>query len=96
MLEESGYRTRAAKLLAVYDRSKHPHVPLRPWRIYKLFFRCDLVGGEGQGPLGDETDAAEFFAPGALPELDLARVTPGQMARLFEHHAHPGWPADFD
>lgn len=96
VLEESGYRTEAAKLLAVYDRSKHPHVPLRPWRIYKLFFRCDLVPGAERAPLGGETDAAEFFPPDTLPELDLGRVTPGQLARLFAHHAHPDWPPDFD
>jgi Hydrolase of X-linked nucleoside diphosphate N terminal len=31
-----------------------------------------------------------------LPELSTARVTPAQMARLFEHYRHPDWPTDFD
>src|SRR5215471_2057099 len=30
VFEESGYQTRAVKLLAVYDRSKHDHVPPFP------------------------------------------------------------------
>jgi len=33
--EESGYRTRAVKLLAVYDRSRHPHIPAFPHHVYK-------------------------------------------------------------
>lgn len=93
--EEAGYETRATKLLALYDRSLHPHVPPRPWRIYKLFFRCELLS-EQQAPLASETDAAEFFARDALPDLDLARVTPGQVERLFAHHDDPSLPPDFD
>ncbi len=93
--EEAGYEVRATRLLMCLDRTRHPHVPPRPWRIYKLFFGCELVSGE-RAPLGVETDAAEFFAPGELPQLDLGRVTPGQIARLFEHEASPGLPPDFD
>jgi ADP-ribose pyrophosphatase YjhB (NUDIX family) len=93
--EEAGYGVRATKLAMCLDRARHPHVPPRPWRIYKLFFRCELVSGERQ-PLGNETDAAEFFPASELPELDLGRVTPWQIARLFEHQADPGLPTDFD
>jgi len=42
--EESGYRVRTAKLLAVYDKLRHEHPP-ESLHAYKLFFRCDLVGG---------------------------------------------------
>ncbi|HVN04203.1 MAG TPA: NUDIX hydrolase N-terminal domain-containing protein, partial [Bryobacteraceae bacterium] len=42
--EESGYETRAVKLLAVYDRNRHGHPPI-PFHAYKLFFRCELIGG---------------------------------------------------
>jgi hypothetical protein len=31
-----------------------------------------------------------------LPELSIARVRPGQIARLFQHARHPEWPTDFD
>jgi ADP-ribose pyrophosphatase YjhB (NUDIX family) len=91
--EESGYRTRAAKLLAVYDRNKHPHSPY-PFHAYKLFFQCELVGGEPAMSL--ETDGVEFFRENELPELSDMRVTPGQMARFFQHLRHPEWPTDFD
>src|SRR5262245_42148027 len=36
VFEESGYQTRAVKLLALYDRRKHEHPP-HPWHIYKVF-----------------------------------------------------------
>lgn len=91
--EESGYRTRAVKLLAVYDRAKHPHPPM-PYHAYKLFFLCELLGGSPAGSM--ETEGVAFFAETDLPELSLGRTTPGQIARVFEHHRHPEWPADFD
>ena len=94
VFEESGFQTRAVKLLAVYDRSKHPHVPPYPYHIYKLFLRCELIGGTAAD--SGETSGAAFFRQDEIPELSIARVTPGQIARLFEHHLHPEWPADFD
>lgn len=91
--EESGFKTRAVKLLAVYDRNKHPHPPM-PYHAYKLFFACELVGG---GPAKSiETDGVEFFAENELPALSVGRVTPAQLARFFEHRRHPDWPTDFD
>jgi ADP-ribose pyrophosphatase YjhB (NUDIX family) len=94
VFEESGFQTRAVKLLAVYDRSKHPHVPPYPYHIYKLFLRCELVGGAAAD--SEETSEAAFFRRDEIPKLSIARVTPGQIARLFEHRLHPEWPADFD
>jgi ADP-ribose pyrophosphatase YjhB (NUDIX family) len=93
VFEESGYRVRAAKLLAVYDRSRHGHPPI-PWYVYKLIFRCELLGGTAAESI--ETDGAAFFGEGELPPLSLSRVTPAQIARLFEHYRHPEWPTDFD
>jgi ADP-ribose pyrophosphatase YjhB (NUDIX family) len=91
--EESGFRTEARKLLAVYDRDRHGLTPL-PFHVYTIFVSCDVVGGEATTSV--ETDAVEFFAEDALPSLSVARVTPKQVARLFEHHRHPGRPTDFD
>ncbi len=92
--EESGYETRAVKLLAVYDRDLHGHPP-HPFHIYKLFFLCELIGGS---PLiSIETDGAEFFTAEAIPEdLSLGRVTDAQLRRLFEHYYNPDLPTDFD
>lgn len=91
--EESGYRTRAVRLLALYDRNRHGHPPYI-FHIYKLFFQCELEGGEPTESL--ETAGVGFFREDALPELSLARVTPEEIARLFELVRHPEWPTDFD
>jgi ADP-ribose pyrophosphatase YjhB (NUDIX family) len=95
VLEESGYRTRATKVLAIYDRRKHGHVPPIPLHVYKVFFLCHLTGGEATDSV--ETDGAAFFRQDEAPvDLSLSRVTPRQVARLFEHRCHPEWPTDFD
>ena len=80
--EESGYEVRAARLLALWDRDKHPHPPL-PFHVFKLFFLCELEGGT---PLeaSMETDGVGFFAEDAMPGLSLGRVTPEQVGRLLE------------
>ncbi|MBN1845463.1 MAG: NUDIX hydrolase [Sedimentisphaerales bacterium] len=92
--EESGFEVRARKLLAVYDRSLHPHRPAFAFHVYKLFFRCDICGGRAAETL--ETSAVEFFAEDRLPELSETKITAQQIARMFEHLRHPDWPADFD
>jgi ADP-ribose pyrophosphatase YjhB (NUDIX family) len=91
--EESGFETRAVKLLAVYDRNRHAHPPI-PFHAYKLFFLCELLGGAAAH--SNETDGADFFAEDALPPLSITRVTTGQIERLFEHYRNPELPTDFD
>ncbi len=91
--EESGYHTRATKLLAVYDRSKHGHPPL-VHHVYKLFFQCELVSGSPSASI--ETDEVAFFCENEIPELSLGRVVPAQITRIFQHYRHPDWPTDFD
>ena len=91
--EESGYRTRAVKLLALYDRNKHDHPPSLH-HIYKLFFQCQLIGGSAADSV--ETEGARFFHETEVPALSLPRITPAQIARFFEHCRHPEWPTDFD
>jgi ADP-ribose pyrophosphatase YjhB (NUDIX family) len=92
--EESGYEVRAVRLLALWDRDKHPHPPL-PFHVYKIYFECDLLGGK---PLtvSTETAGVGFFATSALPKLSLGRVTPRQIERLAECAADRGELADFD
>jgi ADP-ribose pyrophosphatase YjhB (NUDIX family) len=92
--EESGFTVRATKLLAVFDRSKHPHEPPFAFHVYKLFLRCTLTGGTPNPSA--ETDAVEFFGERAIPDLSLTRVTPAQVSRMFEHHRQPDLPTDFD
>jgi ADP-ribose pyrophosphatase YjhB (NUDIX family) len=91
--EESGFRARAVKLAALYDRLRHPHPPSLH-HIYKVLFLCELIGGEAR--VSNETDAVEFFPLSSLPELSTGRVTRGQIERMFEHHRQRDLPADFD
>ncbi len=93
IFEESGYRTTAVKLLAVYDRNKHPHPPI-PHHTYKLFFLCNLTGGRPTYSI--ETNGVAFFHEDALPPLSISRVTPEQIGRMFDHYRHPDWLTDFD
>jgi ADP-ribose pyrophosphatase YjhB (NUDIX family) len=93
VFEESGYRVRATKLLACYDRNKHGHPPFA-FHIYKLFFQCELLGGAPTSSI--ETDGVSWFGEGEIPDLSLPRVTPDQIARFFDHLRHPEWPTDFD
>lgn len=96
VFEESGYRVLASRLLALYDRGKHPHPPA-PYHIYKLFFECEIIGEPSTpSPDGIETDAVEFFPSGRIPNLSIPRVTPDEIRRLFQLHADPQAPTDFD
>ena len=93
--EESGFDVRVAKLAAVWDRARHPHVPSYTFHIWKLFFVCEIIGGEARGGL--ETSAVEFFAEDELPrDLSISRVLLPQLRSMFEHMRRPELPTDFD
>ena len=93
--EESGFQTKVAKLVALYDRDhpRHGHPPLAH-HIYKLFFQCDIIGGAPRKSA--ETEAVGFFDRDALPELSVTRVVASQITRLFTHYKDPSLPTDFD
>jgi ADP-ribose pyrophosphatase YjhB (NUDIX family) len=94
IFEEAGFTTRALKLLAVFDRAKHAHVPPYAFSIYKLFIHCQIESGQPRPSI--ETLEVAFFPEDRLPALSIARITPAQIARCFQHLRHPEWPADFD
>ena len=91
--EESGYRVKATKLLAVLDRNQHGHPPYI-FHLYKLFIRCDLIGGQPVDSL--ETAGAEFFSEENHPLLSIARFTEEELHRMFQHLRQPDLPTDFD
>ncbi len=91
--EESGYRVRAVRLVSAYDRDRHDHPPI-PYHVYKLVFLCEILDEPASQAV--DADGVGFFGEHELPHLSLSRVTPAQMARLFEHHRRPELPADFD
>jgi ADP-ribose pyrophosphatase YjhB (NUDIX family) len=86
VLEESGYVVKAAKLLACWDRNKHPH-PAIPFHAYKLLFECELIGGAPRA--SEETTEVGFFARHEIPPLSLTRVLPYQIEFIFEAGANP-------
>jgi ADP-ribose pyrophosphatase YjhB (NUDIX family) len=94
IVEEAGFVTKARKILAVYDRSRHGHVPPHPFHVYKLLILCEIESGAARPSL--ETLEVAFFPEDAIPDLSLDRITPHQIARCFEHLRHPEWPTDFD
>ena len=94
IFEESGFKTRATKILAVLDRSKHPHVPLHPFHVCKILIRCEIESGIATPSI--ETTEIAFFPEHSIPDLSLARITPGQIARCFHHLRNPDAPTDFD
>ncbi|MDJ0570130.1 MAG: NUDIX hydrolase [Pleurocapsa sp. MO_192.B19] len=73
VLEESGFETQVTKLLAVYDREQQKHTPPFPYSIYKLFFHCQITGGQPQ--INHEVSEIAFFGESELPaELSESRV----------------------
>jgi ADP-ribose pyrophosphatase YjhB (NUDIX family) len=93
-LEESGYQVRARKLAAVWDRTRQGHPP-SVFACTKLFFVCELLGGEATTSL--ETTGVGWFRRDALPpDLSTGRVLARQIARMFQHLDDPGLPTDFD
>jgi ADP-ribose pyrophosphatase YjhB (NUDIX family) len=96
VLEESGYRTQATKLLALYDRDRRGYPP-HVWHIWKAVFLCELVD-DTQGALGSETLEAGFFRRSELPDLPLRfeEATLRELERCFDHREHPEWQTQFD
>ncbi len=95
VLEESGFETKVVKLLAVYDREQQKHTPSFPYSVYKLFFQCQIVGGQPQ--INHEVSEIAFFSEAEIPnELSTSRVTKSQLLRFFEFYRQSDLPTDFD
>ena len=91
--EEAGYVVRATRLLACWDRTRQEGAAPYPFRVYKLFFGCEVLGRTA--PCADEVCGVGWFPVDALPDLSLGRTTPAQVARLLELWRDPALPADF-
>jgi ADP-ribose pyrophosphatase YjhB (NUDIX family) len=91
--QESGFRVRVVKLVALYDRKAHGHTPSLH-HSWKAFFLCEIEGGEARGSY--ETDGVDFFDPDDLPPMSIGRCTPQQVMRMRQHFLRPEIPTDFD
>lgn len=92
--EESGYRVRTRKLVALWDRTRQGHGPA-VFSCAKAFFLCDLLGGAATPSI--ETSEIGWFGENALPDdLSTGRVLPAQLRLMFAHHRDPALPTAFD
>ncbi len=90
--EESGYRVKAEKVVAVLDANRIE--PMEFYHAYKIIFLCRLVGGEPA--ISYETLAVDFFDLDDLPPLSLSRTSESMLKEVFAHAADPLRPTAFD
>jgi ADP-ribose pyrophosphatase YjhB (NUDIX family) len=91
--EESGFTVRASRMVALFDRNRHPHPPFG-YHIWKVFFLCELLSGEARP--SNETSDVGFFPENDLPPLSTGRISVRQVQHMFEHHRNPQLSASFD
>lgn len=90
--EESGFRVRAEKVVAVLDANRIE--PFEFYHAYKIIFLCRLL--EGEPRTSHETLAVDFFAPDQLPPLSMYRTNEAMLEEVFAHVADPHRPTAFD
>lgn len=94
VFEESGYRVRAVKLAAVWDRARQAQ-PAMAFSVVRMFFICALEGGEPATSL--ETSEIGWFAEDDVPaDLSVRRTSPLHISRMFAHLREPGLATEFD
>ncbi|MFI4911307.1 MAG: NUDIX hydrolase [Sedimentisphaeraceae bacterium JB056] len=92
--EESGFETKAVKLIAILDRRTQGHLPPYPFDIYKMFFLCEITGGEAKTSI--ETSEVAFFSESQIPELSHSRTQLHQIEMCFEHYRNRDLPTVYD
>lgn len=90
--EESGYRVKAEKVVAVIDANRIE--PFEFYHAYKIIFLCTLL--EGEPRTSHETLAVDFFAPDQLPPLSLYRTNEDMIREVFAHLENPTRHTAFD
>lgn len=78
--EETGLEAEIVRLVAIYDKQRHPH-PAEPYYIYKLMFHCRVIGGKLEA--GFDMKGADWFALDNLPPLSKERILETQLHHLF-------------
>ena len=90
--EESGYRVKAEKVVAVLDANRIE--PMEFYHAYKIIFLCKLLDGEPR--TSHETLAVDFFDLNELPPLSLFRTSESMLQEVLAHVQDPLRPALFD
>lgn len=78
--EETGLDVAPKKLLAVFDKRKHPHPP-QPHYVYKLIIECELTAGTITK--GFDVLDVGFFSIDELPELSKDRILQSQIQLVY-------------
>src|SRR5580704_3997570 len=94
IVEESGFRAKAERMIAVFDRAKHANIPPFPFHVYKLFILCRLLGGEAKSSM--ETTGVDFVGEYDIPPLSLSRNTREQIQFCFDARKNPDNPCRCD
>jgi ADP-ribose pyrophosphatase YjhB (NUDIX family) len=79
--EETGLDIVAQKLLAVFDKRKHPHPP-QPFYVYKMVFYCEAI--TSQIDKGFDVLDVQYFDIDHLPELSEDRILKSQIGLLYK------------
>ena len=90
--EESGYRVKAEKVVAVLDANRIE--PMEFYHAYKIIFLCRLLDGEPR--TSHETLAVDFFDPNHFPPLSSYRTNEDMLREVFAHVENPNRPTAFD
>ncbi|MBN2485385.1 MAG: NUDIX hydrolase [Bacteroidales bacterium] len=84
--EEAGLKVMPQRLLAVFDKAKHPHPPDR-YHVYKIFILCDDLGGDIKP--GMETLDVKWAGRDERLPLSAPRITQNQIDTMFEYFDNP-------
>lgn len=90
--EESGYRVKAEKVIAVIDANRIE--PFEFYHAFKIIFLCSLTGGKPQ--VSHETSAVDFFELNNLPPLSIYRTNEDMLREVFAHVEDSSRPTAFD
>ena len=90
--EESGFKVKAQKVLAVYDANRIS--PMELYHAYKIIFLCTIL--EGEPTPSDETLAVDFFELENLPPLSTSRTNERMLKEVFAHSENPNRATAFD
>jgi len=93
VLEESGFRVKAHKVIGLYDANRIE--PLSLFHAGKLVFFCDILGGEATP--SDETSEVAFFSKDEIPSsLSGERTRPRHIRDAFASFADITIPTKFE
>ena len=93
IMEETGLKAKATRILAVYDKKCHDHPP-QAFYVYKMAFLCEVISGEIRSTF--DIEDVNWFALDELPELSTDRILASQIKQLHQMAKDDNMPVYFD